>query len=231
MIFANATGALQAAASATEKIPVVATSVTDFATALDIKDWTGKTGFNVTGTSDLAPIDQQEKMLVELFPEAKTVGIIFCSAEANSKYQAELFEAALTADGIAYKEYSAADTNEIRTVVTTAVAECDVLYVPTDNTMASNTEVIRNAAIPAGIPVIAGEEGICKGCGVATLSISYFDIGYTAGEMAYEILVNGADPGAMDVKFAPEVTKMYNAEICAELGITVPEGYVAIATE
>ncbi|MBS7370132.1 MAG: ABC transporter substrate-binding protein [Oscillospiraceae bacterium] len=231
MIFANATGALQAAASATEKIPVVATSVTDFATALDIKDWTGKTGFNVTGTSDLAPIDQQEKMLVELFPEAKTVGIIFCSAEANSKYQAELFEAALTADGIAYKEYSAADTNEIRTVVTTAVAECDVLYVPTDNTMASNTEVIRNAAVPAGIPVIAGEEGICKGCGVATLSISYFDIGYTAGEMAYEILVNGADPGAMDVKFAPEVTKMYNAEICAELGITVPEGYVAIATE
>ena len=231
MIFANATGALQAAASATEKIPVVATSVTDFATALDIKDWTGKTGFNVTGTSDLAPIDQQEKMLVELFPEAKTVGIIFCSAEANSKYQAELFEAALTADGIAYKEYSAADTNEIRTVVTTAVVECDVLYVPTDNTMASNTEVIRNAAIPAGIPVIAGEEGICKGCGVATLSISYFDIGYTAGEMAYEILVNGADPGAMDVKFAPEVTKMYNAEICAELGITVPEGYVAIATE
>ena len=231
MIFANATGALQAAASATEKIPVVATSVTDFATALDIKDWTGKTGFNVTGTSDLAPIDQQEKMLVELFPDAKTVGIIFCSAEANSKYQAELFEAALTADGIAYKEYSAADTNEIRTVVTTAVAECDVLYVPTDNTMASNTEVIRNAAVPAGIPVIAGEEGICKGCGVATLSISYFDIGYTAGEMAYEILVNGADPGAMDVKFAPEVTKMYNAEICAELGITVPEGYVAIATE
>lgn len=231
MIFANATGALQAAASATEKIPVVATSVTDFATALDIKDWTGKTGFNVTGTSDLAPIDQQEKMLVELFPEAKTVGIIFCSAEANSKYQAELFEAALTADGIAYKEYSAADTNEIRTVVTTAVAECDVLYVPTDNTMASNTEVIRNAAVPAGIPVIAGEEGICTGCGVATLSISYFDIGYTAGEMAYEILVNGADPGAMDVKFAPEVTKMYNAEICAELGITVPEGYVAIAAE
>ncbi|MGN0700008.1 MAG: ABC transporter substrate-binding protein, partial [Oscillospiraceae bacterium] len=185
----------------------------------------------VTGTSDLAPIDEQEKMLVELFPDAKTVGIVFCSAEANSKYQAELFEAALTADGIAYKEYSAADTNEIRTVVTTAVAECDVLYVPTDNTMASNTEVIRNAAVPAGIPVIAGEEGICKGCGVATLSINYFDIGYTAGEMAYEILVNGADPGAMDVKFAPEVTKEYNAEICAELGISVPEGYVAIATE
>lgn len=229
LIFANATPALQAAASATETIPVVGTSITDYATALDIKDWSGKTGFNVTGTSDLAPIDQQEKMLVEMFPDAKTVGILFCSAEANSKYQASLFEAALEADGIAYKEYSAADTNEIRTVVTTAVTECDVLYIPTDNTMASNTEVVRNAVVPAGIPVIAGEEGICKGCGVATLSISYSDIGYTAGEMAYEILVNGANPADMEIKYAPQVTKMYNAELCAELGITVPEGYVAIA--
>lgn len=229
LIFANATPALQAAASATETIPVVGTSITDYATALDIKDWSGKTGFNVTGTSDLAPIDQQEKMLVEMFPDAKTVGILFCSAEANSKYQASLFEAALEADGIAYKEYSAADTNEIRTVVTTAVTECDVLYIPTDNTMASNTEVVRNAVVPAGIPVIAGEEGICKGCGVATLSISYSDIGYTAGEMAYEILVNGANPADMEIKYAPQVTKMYNAELCAELGITVPDGYVAIA--
>ncbi|MGN1119842.1 MAG: ABC transporter substrate-binding protein, partial [Oscillospiraceae bacterium] len=228
MIFANATGALQAAAAATESIPIVGTSITDYATALDIKDWTGKTGFNVTGTSDLAPIDEQENMLVEMFPDAKTVGILYCSAEANSKYQASLFSAALAEDGIECKEYSAADTNEIRTVVTTAVAECDVLYIPTDNTMASNTEVVKNAAVPAGVPIIAGEEGICTGCGVATLSISYYDIGYTAGEMAYEVLVNGADPGTMDIKFAPQVTKEYNAEICAELGITPPEGYVAI---
>lgn len=228
MIFANATGALQAAASATETIPIVGTSITDYATALDIADWTGKTGMNITGTSDLAPIGEQEDMLVEMFPEAKTVGILYCSAEANSKYQASLFSAALAEDGIECKEYSAADTNEIRTVVTTAVAECDVLYIPTDNTMASNTEVVKNAAVPAGVPIIAGEEGICTGCGVATLSISYYDIGYTAGEMAYEILVNGADPATMDIKFAPQVTKEYNAEICTELGITPPEGYVAI---
>jgi putative ABC transport system substrate-binding protein len=231
LILANATAALQAAASATETIPIIGTSITDYATALDISDWTGKTGFNVTGTSDLAPIDQQEDMLVELFPDVKQVGILYCSAEANSKYQANLFEEALAADGIAYKEYSAADTNEIRTVVTTAVAECDVLYIPTDNTMASNTEVVRNAALDAGVPIIAGEEGICSGCGVATLSISYYDIGYTAGEMAYEILVNGTDPGDMDIQFAPNVVKEYNAEICEELGITPPEGYVAIATE
>lgn len=228
MIFANATGALQAAASATNTIPIVGTSITDYATALDIADWSGKTGMNVTGTSDLAPIDEQEDMLVEMFPDAKTVGIVYCSAEANSKYQASLFKEALKADGIECKEYSAADTNEIRTVVTTAVAECNVLYIPTDNTMASNTEVIKNAAVPAGIPIIAGEEGICTGCGVATLSISYYDIGYTAGEMAYEILVNGADPASMDIKYAPQVTKEYNADICTELGITPPEGYVAI---
>ena len=236
LIMANATAALQAAASATDtaggkQIPVLGTSVTDYGTALDIKDFSGKTGFNVSGTSDLAPIDQQEDMLVELVPDAKMVGILYCSAEANSKYQAQLFEAELEKDGIAYKEYSAADTNEIRTVVTTAVSECDAIYIPTDNTMASNTEVVRNAVVPAGIPVIAGEQGICSGCGVATLSISYYDLGYTTGEMAYEILVNGADPAEMDVRFAPKAEKLYNADICAELGITIPEGYTAIATE
>ncbi|MGN0619023.1 MAG: ABC transporter substrate-binding protein [Ruminiclostridium sp.] len=228
LILANATGALQASAAATSTIPILGTSVTDYATALEIDNWAGTTGRNISGTSDLAPIDQQEKMLKEMFPEVKQVGIIYCSAEANSKYQANLFGEALKADGIAYKEYSAADTNEISTVVTTAVAECDVLYIPTDNTMASSTETIKNIVVPAGIPVIAGEEGICSGCGVATLSISYYDLGCKTGEMAYEILVNGADPASMAIAFAPNVTKKYNADICTQLGITPPEGYVAI---
>lgn len=228
LILANATPALQAAAAATNSIPIIGTSVTDYATALDIDDWTGKTGTNITGTSDLAPIDQQEDMLLELFPDAKTVGILYCTSEANSKYQATMFENALGEDGIAFKEYTAADSNEIQSAVTSAVAECDVLYVPTDNTMASNTEIIKNVAVPAGIPVIAGEEGICTGCGVATLSISYYDIGHAAGEMAYDILVNGKNAGEMDVQFAPQVTKEYNPEICETLGITPPEGYVAI---
>lgn len=228
LIMANATGALQAASSATEDIPIVATSITDYATALDIKDWSGKTGFNVTGTADLAPIDEQENMLKEMFPDAKKVGILYCSAEPNSKYQANLFEKALTADGIEFKEYAAADTNEIRIVASTAAAECDVLYIPTDNTIASNTEVVRNEVVPAKKPIIAGEENICAGCGVATLSISYYEIGYKTGEMAYEILVNGADPATMDIEYAKAVTKKYNAELCKELGITPPEGYVAI---
>lgn len=231
LILANATAALQASAAATSTIPILGTSVTDYATALEIDDWTGATGRNISGTSDLAPIDEQEKMLKELFPDVKQVGIVYCSAEANSKYQATLFGDALTADGIAFKEYSAADTNEISAVVTTAVAECDVLYIPTDNTMASSTETIKNIVVPAGIPVIAGEEGICSGCGVATLSISYYDLGCKTGEMAYDILVNGADPATMDIAFAPNVTKKYNAQICSDLGITPPEGYEAISAE
>ena len=164
-------------------------------------------------------------------PDVKTVGILYCSAEPNSKYQATQIEAALDADGIAYKEYTASDSNDITSVVQTAVSEVDVIYIPTDNTMANNTETINNIALPAGIPIIAGEEGICSGCGVATLSISYYDIGYTAGQMAYDILVNGADITTMEIKTAPQVTKEYNADICSQLGITPPDDYVAIETE
>ena len=228
LILANATTALQCAAAATSDIPILGTSITDYATALDISDWTGATGMNISGTSDLAPIDKQEDMLVELVPDAKTVGILYCSAEPNSAYQAGLFADALKEDGIAYKEYTAADSNEIQSVVTSAVSECDALYIPTDNTMAANTEVINNICLPAKVPVIAGEQGICSGCGIATLSISYYDIGYKAGEMAYDILVNGADITTMDIETAPNVTKMYNATICEELGIKVPDDYEAI---
>lgn len=228
LILANATAPLQAAAAATNTIPILGTSITDYATALDIADWTGATGTNVSGTSDLAPLEEQENMLVELFPDAKKVGILYCSAEANSVYQAQVFEKYLEEDGIEYEEFTAADSNEIQAVVTSATESCDVIYIPTDNTMAANTETVNNVALPAGVPIIAGEEGICSGCGVATLSISYYDIGYTAGEMAYDVLVNGADISTMEVKYAPQVTKEYNASICETLGITVPDDYVAI---
>lgn len=231
LILANATTALQCAAAATDSIPILGTSITDYATALDISDWNGSTGMNISGTSDLAPIDQQEDMLVELVPDVKTVGILYCSAEPNSAYQAKLFEDALKEDGIEYKEYTAADSNEIQSVTTSAISECDALYIPTDNTMASNTEIINNICLPAKVPVIAGEQGICAGCGIATLSISYYDIGYKAGEMAYDILENGKDISTMKIETAPNVTKMYNPTICEELGIEVPDEYVAIEQE
>ena len=231
LILANATTALQCAAAATDSIPILGTSITDYATALDISDWSGSTGMNISGTSDLAPIDQQEDMLVELVPDVKTVGILYCSAEANSAYQAKLFEDALKEDGIEYKEYTAADSNEIQSVTTSAISECDALYIPTDNTMASNTEIINNICLPAKVPVVAGEQGICAGCGIATLSISYYDIGYKAGEMAYDILENGKDISTMEIETAPNVTKMYNPTICEELGIEVPDEYEAIEQE
>lgn len=231
LILANATLPLQTASQATADIPILGTSITDYATALGINDWTGATGINVSGTSDLAPIDEQEDMLVELLPDAKKVGILYCSAEPNSKYQADLFEKALEEDGIDYKEFTAADSNEIQSVVTSAVEECDAIYVPTDNTMAANTEIINNVCLPKKVPVIAGEEGICSGCGIATLSISYYDIGYKAGEMAYDVLVNGKDISTMDIEFAKDLTKEYNPTICEELGINVPDDYKAIETE
>ena len=228
LILANATASLQAAAAGTSDIPILGTAVTEYGVALDLTDFDGTVGGNISGTSDLAPLEDQAAMLNELFPDAKNVGLLYCSAEPNSAYQAKLFAEALEKDGIAYKEYTAADSNEIQSVVTNAVSECDALYIPTDNTMASNTEIINNICLPAKVPVIAGEQGICKGCGIATLSISYYDIGYKAGEMAYDILVNGADITTMKIESAPNVTKMYNPTICEELGITIPDGYEAI---
>ena len=228
LILANATPALQAAVAATGDIPILGTSVTDYATALDIDDWSGATGMNVSGTSDLAPLDEQAAMLQELFPDAKNVGLLYCSAEPNSKYQIDVIKGYLEEMGYTCTEFTFADSNDVASVTQNACDNSDVLYIPTDNTAASCTEAIRNVVEPAGIPVIAGEEGLCAGCGVATLSISYYDLGYTTGEMAYEVLVNGADVATMDVRFAPNVVKEYNAEMCELLGIEIPEGYVAI---
>lgn len=230
LILANATGALQAATQATADIPILGTSVSDYATALNIKDWKGKTGTNVSGTSDLAPIDQQEAILKEIIPNAKKVGILYCSSEPNSAYQSKLMQEALKKDGIAYKEYTAADSNEIQSITTTACDECDVLYVPTDNTMASSVNTIKNVAIPAGIPMIAGEKGICA-AGVATLSIDYYNLGCQTGEMAYDILKNKKKAGDMEVQFAKKLTKMYNAENAKALNITIPDGYEPIESK
>ena len=231
LIMANATDALVAARTATNTIPIVGTSVTSYGVALGLKDETAtKTGINVTGTADLAPLDKQAAMVKEWVPDAKKVGILYCSAEKNSKYQATVVGAKLKEMGLEVKEYTAADSNEIASVTKLACQNSDVLYVPTDNTMASSAKTIDNIAKPAGVPIIAGEEGICSGCGIATLSISYYDIGYKAGEMAYDILVNGKDQATMDIEFVPEdkLTKEYDAARCKALGVKVVDGYKAI---
>ena len=228
LIMANATAPLQAAQAATADIPVLGTSITDYATALDMDDWTGTTGINISGTTDLAPLDGQAEIIKELFPDAQNIGLIYCSAEANSIYQITTIKGYLEEMGYTCTEFAFTDSNDVSSVVTAACDASDVLYVPTDNTAASCTEAVRNVVEPAGVPVVAGEEGICLGCGVATLTISYYDLGYATGEMAYEILVNGADVSTMAVQSAPNFTKKYNAELCEALGIAIPDGYEAI---
>ena len=227
----NGTAALQAAQSGTADIPILGTSITDYATALDMSDWTGTTGTNISGTTDLAPLDGQAEMLKELFPDAKNVGLLYCSAEPNSAYQINTIKPMLEEMGYTCTEYAFTDSNDVASITTNACASSDVIYIPTDNTAATCTETIRNVVVPAGVPVIAGEQGICSGCGVATLSIDYYELGEMTGQMAYDILVGGQNPGEMEIQPAPTFTKMYNESICQELGITVPEGYEAIAAE
>lgn len=230
LIMANATPALQAAMASTGEIPIVATSITDYGTALDMDNFSGTTGINVTGSSDLAPLAEQAAMVKELCPDAKTVGILYCSAEPNSKYQADVVQPELEALGFDVKIFTCADSNDIANATTQACSEVDAIYIPTDNTIANAASAVDQIAGPAGIPVIAGEEGICKGCGVGTLSISYYDIGVKAGEMAVEILQNGADPATMEIEYATDLTKKYVPERATALGITVPSDYVAIET-
>ena len=231
LILANATAALQAAAAGTADIPILGTSVTEYGVALDLDDFDGTVGGNISGTSDLAPLDQQAAMLNELFPDAKNVGLLYCSAEANSQYQVDTVKAALEELGYTCEYYAFSDSNDLSSVVTSASTECDVIYVPTDNTAASNTEIINNICEPAGVPIIAGEEGICEGCGVATLSISYYDLGVATGEMAVRILQDGEDISEMPIEYAANFTKKYNPVLCESLGIEVPDGYVAIGEE
>ena len=227
LIMANATPALQAAQIATADIPILGTSVTEYSVALDLKDYTGVVGGNVSGTSDLAPLEEQAAMLVEWFPDAKNVGLLYCSAEPNSKYQVEAVKALLEDKGITCKLFPFADSNDMPAVTNGACDFSDVIYVPTDNTVASSVDIIDGICRPAGVPIIAGEEGVCAGCGVATLSISYYDLGYKTGEMAAQILKGEADISTMKIEYAP-ATRKYNPEICKDLGLTAPEGYKAI---
>ena len=228
LILANATPALQAAASATLEIPILGTSVTEYGVALDIENFDGTVGGNISGTSDLAPLDEQAQMLVDLCPDAKNVGLIYCSAEPNSQYQVNVVSAELQAKGLNTQLFAFSEPNDLAAVATAACEFADVLYVPTDNTVASSAGILDGVARPAGVPVIAGEEGICAGCGIATLSISYYDLGYQTGVMAADILTGEAKISEMPISYAPQFTKKFNAEICEELNISIPDDYAAI---
>ena len=232
LILANATPALQAAANATLQIPILGTSITEYGVALGINNFTGTVGGNVSGTSDLAPLTEQAQMIIDLVPTAKTVGIIYCSAEANSAYQVKVVKEYLEGKNLTVKEYAFADSNEISTITNMAASECDALYVPTDNQAATAAETIYGAMASNLKPLIAGEEATCKGCGIATLTISYYDLGYATGKMAAKILKGEEKIENMPVEYAATFTKKYNKTICDELGIDTAAleaaGYVAI---
>lgn len=228
LIMANATPALQAAAAATSDIPILGTSVTEYGVALDIDDFNGTVGTNISGTSDLAPLKDQAAMVKEWFPNAKKVGLLYCSAEANSKYQVDTVKTELEALGFTCELFAFADTNDMQAVTQKAADASDVIYVPTDNAVANATGTVDGVCRAAGVPVIAGEEGICGGCGVATLSISYYDLGVKTGKMAIQILKGEAKVSEMPIAYAEGPVKKYNAEICKALNLTPLEGYVAI---
>ena len=228
LIMANATPALAAAYNATETIPILGTSVTEYGVALGIKGFDGLVGSNVSGTSDLADLAKQAEMITDWCPNAKNVGLLFCAAEPNSKYQIEEVERLLTAKGLNCKQFAFADTSDLMSVTQEAANFADVIYVPTDNTVANNATAIDSICRPAGIPIIAGEASTCAGCGIATLSIDYYDLGYATGKMAVRILRDGEDIAKMRIEYAPEVSPMYNEEICKELGITPLEGYAKL---
>ena len=227
LIMANATAALQAAAAATGDIPILGTSITDYGVALDLSDFNGVIGGNISGTSDCAPLEEQANMMLDVFPDANTFGILYCSAEPNSKFQADAVQKTLEAAGKTVNIYTFSDSNDLASVTTEACSNVDALYIPTDNTAASYTETINNVAQPAGVPIFAGEEGIMAGCGVATLSISYYNIGKVTGEMAVEILKDGADISTMEVRYDNDPVKEYNPTLSEALGVTIPEDYKA----
>lgn len=230
LIMANATTALQSAVAATSEIPILGTSVTDYAVALadDSMDATVGTGINVSGTSDGVPAQMYADLVKELLPDATKISIVYCSGEPNSVLQADQFIECMEALGATCTVYTFADSNDIQSVVTAAIADCDALYIPTDNTAASNMTIVANVCEPAGIPVICGEEGMCGAGGLATVSISYYDIGYECGKMAYEILVNGADVSAMPIGYAANPVKEYNADFAKAIGFEMPEGFAVI---
>lgn len=231
LILANGTAALQAAANATADIPVLGTSITDFGVALQIEDFSGTVGGNVSGTSDLAPLDEQAQMILDLVPTAKTVGILYCSAEPNSAYQVKVVKEYLTGKGITVEEFAFSASSDVAQFAVAAAAKSDCIYIPTDNTAVSCAETIRGAVADTKVPIVTGDFGSCKVLGIATLSIDYYNIGKKAGEMAVRILNGEADISKMPVEYDAAPAPQYNPTICQELGITVPEHYVALDVE
>jgi len=226
LIMANATPAVIAAKEATSTIPIVGTSVTDYVAkeAAIVASKEAPCG-NVTGYSDLSDIAAHVDLSKKLCPEAKTVAIVYCSAEPNSVIQGNQAEKLFAEAGFTTVTLTASDVTTIASVVNSACSQADMIYIPTDNLFAENMEAVKNIAEPAKVPVICGEGGMVQSGGTATVSIDYYTLGFRAGEMAYSIMVEGADPAKTPIGFmtADDMELVVNEENMAALGLTVPE--------
>ncbi len=223
MIFAIATPAAQAAKTATSDIPILISSVTDPKEA-GLVDTNEVPGGNLTGTSDLNPIEQQSELLLQLVPEAKTVGVFYNSGEDNSVFQYNLAKEALEAKGIEVQAYNVSDATQLETVAQSAVGKIDAAYIGTDNLIASSMGTISKVLTEAGIPIVCGEENMVVNGGTATYGLNYYNLGVKTAEMAYDVLVNGADTASMAIQYLPaeELDFAVNKEILAQLGIELP---------
>ena len=222
LIFAIATPAAQAVANLTQDIPILVSSVTDPESAKLVKS-NDAPGGNVTGSSDLTPIEAQISLLQKVLPDAKTVGVLYCSAESNSAIQLEMTKEACAAAGLEVIEYAVASSNEIQSVVESAVGKVDALYSFTDNTIAAGMNTVAMVANENNLPVIAGEEGMVNAGALCTYSIDYYELGYLAGQMAVKILTEGADPATMPIEYYPEEKCEFigNEDTAATLGIDI----------
>ncbi len=222
LILAIATPAAQAVAGATSDIPIVCTAITDFAASGLVED-NEAPGGNVTGTSDMNPVADQIDLLHRLVPEAKKVGLLYCTAESNSKIQIDLAAEQLDALGMEGVEYTASSSNEVQQVVESMMGKVDAIYTPTDNTIASAMTVIASIANENKVPTVCGEVAHVEAGGLASVSINYEELGRRAGEMAVRILTEGADPAEMPIETmsVDECDLVYNQKTADELGIDV----------
>lgn len=222
LIYAIATPAAQAVAGVTSEIPIVLSAVTDPAESGLVAS-NDAPGGNVTGTSDLTPVKEQIELLKQILPDAKTVGILFCSSESNSEIQAAMAREACEANGLEHIDFTVSSSNEIQTVVESMVGKVDVIYAPTDNTIAAGMPTVSMIATDNGLPIICGEQGMVDAGGLATYGIDYYQLGYMAGQMAVEILRDGADPATMPIGYlsADQCELSVNDETAAALGIDV----------
>lgn len=222
LAFCIATPSTEVMAGKTTTIPIVATAVTSFEKAgLVASD--AAPGGNITGTSDLNPVSDQLDLMLRLFPDVKTVGFVYTSSEDNSILQCQIAKEYLETKNIKTVERTITNTNDIQQAVQAIVSECDALYIPTDNNMASSMPTVTNITQPAGIPTICGESNMVKKGGTATIGITYYGIGYTAGEMAIDILVNGKDPATMAIQGSSELEYCLNGDALAAFNVEVPE--------